>query len=72
MQPCMSDVVVDPAPLVKIRVEYPGGTIDEYEIEEGVKHRLLDHFWDNPNVKSVAFIRCSETSTNQPQEVKSE
>ena len=42
---------------MRIRVEYFGDTIDEYPIEEADMARLLDQFWENANVKSVAFIR---------------
>ena len=45
---------------MNIRVEYFGGTVDEFPIEEDGVHRLLDHFWENPNVKSVTFIRKAE------------
>lgn len=48
---------------MRIRVEYIGDTIDEYPTEETNRQFLLDHFWGNPNVKSVTFIRGSDTST---------
>ena len=45
---------------MRIRVTYFGETVDEYPIEDENRQHLLDHFWDNPNVKSVAFIRDSK------------
>lgn len=42
---------------MNIKIEYFGGTIDEYPIEMDQIQKLLDHFWENPNVKSVSFIR---------------
>ena len=51
---------VEPAPLIKIKVTYPDDVVDEYDIEQGVMHKLLDHYWDNPNVISVAFSRAPQ------------
>ena len=54
------DIQVKGVPMIMIRVEYGGGTVDEYPIEWGVAHKLFDHFWRNPNVHSVSFTRISE------------
>ncbi len=45
---------------MRIRIEYFGETVDEYPIDDENRQYLLNHFWENPNVKSVTFIRDSK------------